>query len=191
VYNMMPRMLVLFMTATLTPGALAAQTSSEASRPRATLEAAGGTTRNGGYVLSTSAGFSPARWLTLLAEGEALHIPTRHSSFTAGGGYGFSDARGFTTYELGGVVRIGAPMTRRVAPYGTVGIGAGTWRSNVDETFPSRDGGGIVSLHAGGGVRVALRRQLSLIAEARMALGIAGEDVVGMVPIKAGLAWMF
>lgn len=188
---MVPRMLVVFMTATLTPGALAAQTSSEGWRPRATLEAAGGTTRHGGYVLSTSAGFSPAPWMTLLAEGEALHIPTRHSTFTTPGGYGVSASRGFTSYELGGVVRIGMPITRRVAPFGTAGIGAGTWRSNVDETFPRRDSGGIVTLHAGGGVRFALRRQLSLIAEARMALGIAGEDVVGIVPIKAGLAWTF
>jgi hypothetical protein len=142
-------------------------------------------------VVSTSVGVSPAPWLTLLAEGEAFHVATRHSTFVSSYGYGTSAARGFTTYTAGGEIRIGAPATRRVTPYGALGMRAGTWQSNVDDTFPQRDSGRVFSVHAGGGVRVAMRRHLSLIVDARMTLGIAGEDVLGYLPIKGGLAWEF
>src|SRR5690349_1775183 len=126
-----------------TPGALAAQTaqsahtaspaSSEVNRTQVTIEAAAGTTLDGGTVVSTSVGVRARSWLTLLAEGEAFHLPTRHSVFaTSDGYYGVSDERGFTTYMFGGEMRIGVPVNRRVTPFGAVGIGAGRWESNVE-----------------------------------------------------------
>ena len=43
----------------------------------------------------------------------------------------------------------------------------------------------------GGGVRVRLRHNLGVVADARLTLGGDGEDLLAYVPIKGGLAWSF
>ena len=77
--------------------------------------------------------------------------------------------------------------------YAAFGIGAGAWRSNVDRHFGSRDGGPVYSANVGGGVRVRMRRDLSVVVDARLSLSVAADDesVIGYVPIRAGLAWDF
>jgi hypothetical protein len=192
---MASRTLVLSLTLSLLPALLAAQTprpaqtrATEVPRSHVTIEGAAGTTLDGGFVVSAAAGVSPTPWLTLLAEGQTFHLPTRHRTFASGGGYGESV---FTTWAFGGEMRIGVPVTRRLTPYGVVGMSTGTWKSNVDDFFPRQDSGGIVSIHAGGGVRIAVRRHLSLFADARLSLGAAGEDLMAYVPIRGGLAWEF
>jgi hypothetical protein len=199
---MVSRIFVLFLTFALAPAVLSAQTAARSSGawstsearglPRFTLEGAAGSTLGDGPVVSISGGVSPSPWVMLLAEGEVFHVPSQHRTFVTSDGYhGASVRRGFTTYVFGGEMRIGAPVGRRVTPYGAVGMGIGTWRSNVDQYSPRRDGGRIVTVHAGGGVRVALRRHLSLIADARWTLGVSYDSVIGYVPIKGGLAWDF
>ena len=182
----------------LWPGLVSAQPPASGHAPserggglRPTLEATAGATTGGGFVASVSAGVAPASWLMLLVQGESFHEPTRHSTWIADQGYGTSATRGFTTFVLGGEVRVIAPGARRVVPYVALGIGAGTWQSNVDEYFSRRDRGPIVTGQAGGGVRIPLRRHLSLVADARFALGVSSDSVIGYVPIRGGVAWDF
>jgi hypothetical protein len=187
---------VLSLMLALTPGLVAAQTladgySAASARDtqsgRRTLEGAAGLTTRGDYVQSASAGFSPAPWVTLLVQGERFHVPTRHTTFANGS----SISRGFTTLVLGGEIRLGPPSSRRVSGYAALGMGAGAWRSNVDQHSPERDSGPVVAANVGGGVRIRMRRNLSVVADARLALAVAGESVFGSVPIRAGLAWEF
>jgi hypothetical protein len=142
-------------------------------------------------VLSASAGVSPAPWLTLLATGESFHVPTRHSTFVSDYGYGSSVRRGFTTFVLGGEVRVGAPIRGRVTPYFALSMGGGGWRGNQEEDSSRRDGGPLVLASLGGGVRVRLGDNLAVVADGRFALGVGADDVLGYVPIKGGLAWNF
>jgi hypothetical protein len=193
---MNPKTVVLSVILALTPGLLAAQTlpGGHAAAPardthagRRTLEATAGSTSGGGYVLSTSAGFSPTPWVTLLAQGEAFHVPTRHTeSF-----HGTSTTRGFTTLLLGGEVRVGPPVSGQVSGYAAFGIGGGGWGSNVDRHFSERDSGPLCAANVGGGVRVRMRRNLSVVVDARLALAVGGENVIGYMPIRGGVAWNF
>lgn len=194
------KVVLLSLAFALTPGLLNAQTlasvpaqasSERHTGRRGTLEGTAGTTLDGGFVVSASGGVAPASWLMLLVQGESFHVPTRHSTWVADYGYGTSATRGFTTFVLGGEVRVIAPVARRVVPYVALGISAGTWQSNVDEYFGERDRGRIVTAHAGGGVRIPVRRHLSLVADARWALGVSYDSVIGYVPIRGGLAWDF
>ena len=75
--------------------------------------------------------------------------------------------------------------------YAAFGIGAGAWRSNVDRDFDRRDSGPLYAANVGGGVRVRMRRNLSVVADARLALSVDVESVIGYVPIRGGLAWDF
>jgi len=191
-----PKTAVLSLMLALTPGLLAAQTldggySAASARDtragRRTLEGAAGFTSRGDYVQSASVGFSPTPWVTLLVQGERLHVPTRHTTFPNGS----STSRGFTTLVLGGEIRVGPPSSGRVSGYAAFGMGGGAWRSNVDEYFAERNSGPVVAANVGGGVRIRVRRNLSVVADARLALAVAGESVFGSVPIRAGLAWDF
>ena len=61
----------------------------------------------------------------------------------------------------------------------------------MDRHFSRRDSGPVCSANVGGGVRVRMRRNLSVVADARLALTVAGESVIGYMPIRGGLAWDF
>jgi hypothetical protein len=180
----------------LIPGLLAAQTlvggrAAAAARhtgvAKGTLEGTAGSTISGGYVQSASVGFSPSPWVTLLVLGERFHVPTRHRTFPNGS----STTRGFTNLVLGGEIRVGVPTSGRVSGYAALGIGGGAWGSNVDQHFSERDSGPVYTGNVGGGVRIRVRRNLSVVADARLALAVAGESVISYVPIRGGLAWDF
>jgi hypothetical protein len=191
----MDRKTVVFsLVLALMPGLLAAQTlpggypARGTRTAKGTLEGTAGSTFQGGYVQSASVGFSPAKWVTLLVQGERFHVPTRYRTFVNGGS---SITRGFTTLVLGGEVRVGIPTSRRVSGYVALGMGRGAWGSNVDQYSRERDSGPVVAANAGGGVRIRMRRNLSVVADARLALAVVGESVLGYVPIRGGLAWDF
>jgi hypothetical protein len=199
---MASRILVLASTVVLVPGLLGAQTLGlahggvaapiEARRTtHRTLEATAGTTLDGGFVVSTSLGVSPVPWLTLLAAGESYHVPTRYSTFASDYGYGSSVSRGFTTFVLGGEVRVGSPARRRVSQYLAIGLGGGAWRGNQEGHSPRRDGGPLTLGTLGGGVRVRLRHNLAFVADGRLTVGGGGENFLAYVPIKGGVAWNF
>ena len=177
-----PKTVVFSLALALMPGLLAAQ-----ALPGSTLEGTAGLTPWGGYVQSASVGFYVAPWVTLLVQGERFHVPTRHRTFVNGS----SISRGFTTLVLGGEARVGVPLSGRVSGYVALGIGAGAWGSHVDQYSRERDSGPVVAANAGGGVRIRMRRKLSVVADARFALAVAGESVLGYVPIRGGLAWDF
>jgi hypothetical protein len=188
-----PKTVVLSLILALTPGVLVGQTladeriaaSARDTRvARGTLEGAAGVTLGGGHVQSVSLGFAASPWLTLLVQGERFHVPTRHEEFPNGS----SITRGFTTLVLGGEVRVGGPVSRRVSAYTALGVGIGAWGSNVDRFSQSRDSGPVQTAYVGGGVRVRMRRNLSVVADARCALTAAGESLLGSVPIRGGLA---
>lgn len=145
---MQTKPLVLSLILTLAPGVVAAQTlgasTRETRRTRFTLEAPAGSTTRGGDVESASVGFSPLPWLTLLVRGERFHNPTRIEYFPNGG----SISRGFTTHLLAGEIRVGTPASGRVSPYAALGMGAGTWGSNVDRLYPERDSGPVRTAYA-------------------------------------------
>ena len=189
---MNPKTVVLSVILALTPGLLAAQTlpGGHAGAPardthagRRTLEVTAGSTSGGGFLLSTSAGFSPAPWLTLLVQGERFHVPTRHTAF--------STTRGFTTLVLGGEVRVGPPAPGKVSGYAALGIGAGVSGSNVDRHFEGRHSGPVYAANVGGGVRVRMGRNLSVVADARLTLAVGSDSAIAYVPIRGGLAWDF
>lgn len=193
---MNPKAVVFSLVLALMPGRLAAQTlpgaypaasARDTRTAKGTLEGTAGLTSRGDYVQSASVGFSPAPWVTLLVQGERFHVPTRYQTFVNGS----SISRGFTTLVLGGEVRVGVPTSGRVSGYVALGIGAGAWGSNVDRHFSRRDSGPVCSANVGGGVRVRMRRNLSVVADARLALTVAGESVIGYMPIRGGLAWDF
>ena len=75
--------------------------------------------------------------------------------------------------------------------YAALGIGAGAWGSNVDRHFSGRDSGPVYSANVGGGVRVRMRRNLSVVADARLALAVGSDSAIVYVPIRGGLAWDF
>jgi hypothetical protein len=158
------------------------------TRPgRFTVEVTAGSTLRGGSVQSASVGFLPAPWLTLLVQGERFHEPTRVNYFENGS----SISRGFTTLVVGGEVRVGVPTSRRVSGYGALGLGTGTWQSNVNQFFRERNSGPVRTAYAGGGARFRIHRNLSVVADARVALAVSDDSVFGYVPIRAGLAWDF
>ena len=191
-----PKTVVLSVMLALTPGLLAGQAladepiaaSARSARvARRTLEGSAGVTLGGGYVQSASLGLAPSPWLTLLVQGERFHVPTRHKIYPNGS----SITRGFTTLVMGGEVRVGAPVSRRVFAYSALGLGIGEWGSNVDRFSKRRDSGPVYTAYVGAGVRVRMRRNLSVVTDARCALSAAGESLLGYVPIRGGLAWDF
>jgi hypothetical protein len=191
-----PRTVVLALTVAVSPGLLAAQTlpgrhtaasARNTGAAKLTLEGTAGLTTQGGYVQSASLGFSPSPWVTLLVQGERFHVPTRHRTFSNGS----STTRGFTSLLLGGEVRVGLPTSGRVSGYAALGVGGGAWGSNVDQHFSERDSGPVYAGNVGGGVRIRVRPNLSVVADARLALALAGDSLLAYVPIRGGLAWDF
>jgi hypothetical protein len=189
-----PKTVVFLLVLALMPGLLAAQTlpggysaasARDTRRAKGTLEGTAGLTSRGDSVQSASVGFSPAPRITLLLQGERVHVPTRYRTFVDGS----SISRGFTALVLGGEVRVGVPAPGRISAYVALGIGAGGWGSNVDQYSSRRDSGPVVAANAGVGVRIRMRRNLSVVADARLALLVAGESAFGYVPIRGGLAW--
>jgi hypothetical protein len=168
------------------PALAAAQTPG-----RVTVQAVGGVTINyPGHTFSAGVGFSPVSRLDLIVNAERLHMPTTERR-TGNGSFGVT--RGGTLTFLSGEVRVSLFPPDRVSPFLFAGMGAGTSRPNVNARFPTPVENSLRTVYAGGGVRVPLRRGLSLMADTRFMLGVERENdgIVAAWPLRAGIAWRF
>ena len=156
-------------------------------RARLSLQVAAGpmlTLVGGGNVLSAAFGYSPASRLELLVNVERNQVPFQL--------YGSSATRGGTLTFASGELRLALLPKDRVSPFVIAGAGRGVSRPNVNATFPDPVRNDLRVLYVGGGVRVPLRRGFSLMGDARCLLGLEGYDgVLGIWPVRAGVAWRF
>jgi hypothetical protein len=145
---------------------------------------AGPLLNSGGYNLSAAFGFSPISRVDLMVNVERDHLPFERD--------GFSITRGGTLTWVGGEVRASVFPPDRVSPYGLAGIGGGQSRPTVNESFPNPVENDLRVVYFGGGVRVPLRSGLSVFGDARVMLALEGGDgLLGMWPVRAGVAWRF
>jgi hypothetical protein len=180
--------LCLFVPRTVT-GQTTAAPSDTGREERLSLQvAAGPTLVGGGNVVSAAFGYSPVSRLQLLINVERNHLPFQMTSFPGGS----SATRGGTRTFVSGEVRFAPLPTNRVSPFVSAGAGRGVSRPNVNATFPEPVRNELRVLYVGGGVRVPLGRGFSLLGDARCMLGLEGYDgVMGIWPVRAGVAWRF
>jgi hypothetical protein len=151
---------------------------------------AGPTVTDAGYSLAGGVGFSPASRLTFVVDVEQTHLSTRVET----------DSRGSITTFRGGTVTLGTAALRvslfgsdRIGPYAIAGFGAGVSKPNVTPTFPNRVTNNVFAPFVGGGLQVPLNDHLTIFADGRMMLvvGTESDELLGVVPIRAGVAWRF
>jgi len=151
---------------------------------------AGPTFGESGYSVAAGAELSPASYLGFVLNLERTHVASRVSH---DGGV-TSRSRGATLTLGTAEVRLTAFPRRRVRPFGLFGMGAGVARANVDEIFPGEGTTGDVrAVFFGGGLHISVRERLSVFTEVRMMLvgETEGEGLLGVGPVRAGLAWRF
>jgi hypothetical protein len=167
-------------------GTAALSDSGREGRERVSLQVAAGPTLTlvgGGNVLSAAFGYSPASRLELLLNIERTHLPFQL--------YG-SAVRGGTLMFVSGELRLALLPPGRVSPFAIAGAGGGVSRPNVNATFPDRVQNDLRVLYLGGGIRVPLRRGVSLVGDVRCMLGLEGYDgILAVWPVRAGVAWRF
>lgn len=141
-----------------------------------------------GFSISAGVGISPSPRVTFLLEVER----TRRASQLQ------TDARGNVFGFRGGTTTLAVPQMRatlfqrdRIGPYAIVGFAAGVSRLNVTEEHPDRVSNDVRALVFGGGVHVPLRDGISLFADGRFIFGGEANEIFGLSPIRAGLAWQF
>ena len=78
----------------------------------------------------------------------------------------------------------------RVGPYVLTGLAAGVSRPNVTRIFDPLTNEVLASFF-GGGILVPLGDKLAVFADARMMLAVGKEELLGLVPIRGGIAWHF
>jgi hypothetical protein len=182
------------------PRAAAGQTSAargerietaQEERDRLSVQVAAGpmvTLVGGGSVLSAAFGYSPTSRLELLVNVERNHLPFQSTSIAGG----TSATRGGSMTFASGEVRFSFLPTTRVSPFVMAGAGRGVSRPNLNDTFPNPIENDLRVLYVGGGVRIPLRHGFSLLGDARCMLGLEGYDgVLGVWPVRVGLAWRF
>jgi len=170
--------------------ALLLATPTAARAQGVSVHAAGGPTlADPGYSLAAGFGFSPTPRITLMANVERAHLPSRRQEFP-----------GSISYFRGGTFTLGSAELRvslfprdRVSPYGLVGFAAGRSRPNVTDIFPTPVANAVRAPFAGGGVQVPLGDRLSLFADLRLALivGTESDDLYALTPLRIGFSWQF
>jgi hypothetical protein len=175
----------------LMPRVVTGQTP-EPARPeldRLTLQAgAGPLLKSGGYNVSAAFSFSPISRLDLVVSVERNHLPFQRETFTDG----YSITRGGTLTTVSGEVRASLFPPDRVSPYAFAGFGGGESRPTVNADFPDAVKNDLRVVYFGGGIRVPLRGGLTMFGDARTMLGLEGNDgVLGIWPVRAGVAWRF
>jgi hypothetical protein len=156
---------------------------------RVSVQGAVGTDINaGGDSQSVSIGFSPNERLDILVSAERFHWPTEVTRFDA---TDFSATRGGTTTFISGEVRFLLFTFNRISPYVLASAGRGISRPNVNDIFPDRVTNDATLLFFGGGVRIAVTERLNAFADIRF--GIQGErdSIIGLAPVRGGVAWRF
>lgn len=103
----------------------------------------------------------------------------------------FSATRGGTTTFISGEVRFLFFTFNRGSPYALASAGYGKSRPNVNDIFPDRVTNDATLVFFGGGVRIAVTERLSAFADIRF--GIQGErdSIIGLTPVRGGVAWRF
>jgi hypothetical protein len=149
---------------------------------------AGPTIIDTGNSFAVGGGFSPTSRATIAFNFERTHIPSR----TSRDGDVISSFRGGTLL-LGTAELRFAPFGRcRLGPYGLAGVAAGLSRPNVNDIFTTPVTNQVRAVFAGGGVLVPLTERFNVFADVRMLIGGEGNDgIVGVAPVRAGLAWRF
>jgi hypothetical protein len=150
--------------------------------------AAGPLLKSGGHHVSAAVGFSPVSRLDLVLSVERDQLPFQRSTFTDGE----SLTRGGTLTTVSGEVRASLLPPHRVSPYGFAGFGGGVSRPTVNDAFPTPVENDLRIVYFGGGLRVPLRGGLTVFGDARALLALEGSDgILGIWPVRAGLAWRF
>lgn len=182
---------VAILVLVLMPGRASGQTSATAQPglDRLSLQAgAGPLLQSGGHNVSAALGFSPLSRLDLLVSVERTHLPFERETFTGG----YSLTRGGTLTTVSGEVRVSFLPPHRVSPYGFAGLGRGVSRPTVNDEFPTPVENDAMVVYFGGGVRIPVRAGFSVFGDARAMLGLEGDDgIMGIWPVRAGLAWRF
>jgi hypothetical protein len=175
----------------LSPQVVAGQTLDAASAglDRFSLEVGAGPLLNsGGHTLSAAFGFSPISRVDLVVNVERDHLPFQRTTFSDG----FSITRGGTLTSVSGEVRASVFPPDRVSPYALAGIGGGVSRPTVNDAFPDPVENDLRVVYFGGGLRVPIRNGLSVFGDARAMLTVEGGDgIMGVWPVRAGVAWRF
>ena len=149
---------------------------------------AGPLLKSGGHTVSAALGFSPVSRVDLVVSVERNQLPFQRDTFSDG----FGITRGGTLTSVSGEVRASVFPPHRASPYGFAGLGAGVSRPTVNDTFPDPVENGLRVVYFGGGVRVPIRNGFSLFGDARVMLTLEGGDgLLGVWPVRAGLAWRF
>ena len=181
-----PLLLLLLM-----PQVVTGQTpdTSRAGLQRLSLQAGAGPLLNsGGHTLFAAFGFSPISRVDLVVNVERQHLPFQRDTFSDG----FSITRGGTLTSVSGELRASVFPPHRVSPYGLAGIGGGVSRPTVNDAFPVPVENDLRVVYFGGGVRVPIRNGLSVFGDARAMLALEGGDgIMGVWPVRAGVAWRF
>ncbi len=148
----------------------------------------GPTVTDDGTSFAVGAGFSPTPHLTLAVSFDRTHLASRPTWTT----YGGSSFRGGTLSLGAAEVRVTPFVKTRVRPFGLIGFAAGTSRPNVTEIFQDRITNQVRAMFIGGGVDVPINDHFAFLVDGRVLVGAEGnEGTVGVVPVRAGVAWRF
>ncbi len=150
--------------------------------------AAGPTVTDPGYSLAAGVGFSPTSRLTIVFSAERTHLASQFRTYPEGFTAAF---RGGTLTFAAGEMRFAILGRHRVGPYVLTGLAAGVSRPNVTRIFPTPVTNEVLASFFGGGVLVPLGDRLAVFADARMMLAVGKEELLGLVPIRGGIAWHF
>jgi hypothetical protein len=104
---------------------------------------------------------------------------------------GFSVSRHGTVTFLSGEVRFLPVTFGRAAPTRSPAPARGRSRLNVNQHFPDPVTNRATQVFAGGSVRVAVTRQLSVVGDVRLVLQSERGELGAFAPVRAGLAWRF
>lgn len=181
-----------FLFAVSIAAAAAAQTAESANQglKRFGVEASAGPLVNsgGGHTLSAAFSFTLLPRLDLAVNVERNHLPFQRETFDGG----YSLTRGGTLTSISGELRVSALPQGRVSPYGFAGIGGGVSRPTVNADFPNAVENDLRVVYFGGGLRIPIGRSVNIFGDARGMMALDNSDsLMGLWPIRAGLAWRF
>ena len=178
------RVFIAALLLSISPAVAAAQTST-GNDPKFSVQfTAGPTMIDGGHSVAAGFGFAPIPQLTFIATAQRDHLDFRQTPISAFRGGTITTVSGEARYE---------PLPRlRVSPFITGGMGWGQSEPNVAGPFTNPVTNNAQTIFAGGGLRIPINRQVSLIGEARfMLVGENDGDIMGIAPLRVGVAWRF
>jgi hypothetical protein len=149
--------------------------------------AAGPTIIDTGYSAAAGIGFFPTSRVAVLVDVERTHLSTRVRTHATGG-----------SIFRGGTLTLAAPQLRvtlfdrdRLGPYGVVGFAVGVSQPNVTRMFRDRITNSARAVFVGGGIHVPVQERLSVFADVRLMMGVEAGELLGVAPVRAGVAWYF